>query len=82
MNNASAFRRVTAPSKIAMVNNQLNNPSLKYNQGSSTEVYDYVTQTAASIGTTQTITFFGNVNTKTFPLTNLQRLEKQFPVNT
>lgn len=72
MNNNSAFRRVTAPSKIAMVNNQLNNPSLKYNQGSSTEVYDYVTQTAASIGTTQTITFFGNVNTKTFPLTNLQ----------
>lgn len=72
MNNTSAFRRVTAPSKIAMVNNQLNNPSLKYNQGSSTEVYDYVTQTAASIGTTQVITFFGSVNTKTFPLTNLQ----------
>jgi len=72
MNNASAFRRVTAPSKIAMVNNALNNPSLKYNQGSSTEIYDYVPQSATTLGTSQVITFFGSVNTKTFPLTNLQ----------
>lgn len=72
MTPSTAFRRVTAPSKIAMVNNQLNNPSLKYNQGSSTEIYDYVPQSATTLGTSQVITFFGSVNTKTFPLTNLQ----------
>jgi len=69
----SPFQNVTANSKIAMVNNALGNRSLKRNQGSSVEVYDYITQTAGTIGTSQTLTFFSNVNTKNFPLTNVQQ---------
>ena len=53
----SPFQNVTANSKIAMVNNALGNRSLKRNQGSSVEVYDYITQTAGTIGTSQTLTF-------------------------
>jgi hypothetical protein len=73
----SPFQNVTANSKIAMVNNALGNRSLKRNQGSSVEVYDYITQTAGTIGTSQTLTFFSNVNTKNFPLTNVQQNQLQ-----
>jgi len=66
----NAFNTVTAGAKLAMVNNKLGNPGLKKNQGSSSEIYDYVNVTA-TIGQTQVIRFFSSVNTKTFPLTNL-----------
>ena len=70
------FRNVTAPAKIAMVNNKLGNPSLKFNQGSSYEVYDMVDVTS-TIGTQQTIRFFENVNAKAWPLTNIQQNQLQ-----
>jgi len=70
MKNIAAFRNVTANAKLAMVNNRLGNPGLKKNQGSSVEVYDYVQVTP---GATGVIRFFDQVNTKTFPLTNLQQ---------
>jgi hypothetical protein len=66
----NAFNTVTAGAKLAMVNNKLGNPGLKKNQGSSSEIYDYVNVTA-TVGQTQVIRFFSSVNTKTFPLTNL-----------
>lgn len=66
----NAFNTVTPGAKLAMVNNKLGNPGLKKNQGSSSEIYDYVNVTA-TIGQTQVIRFFSSVNTKTFPLTNL-----------
>lgn len=66
----NAFQNVTPGAKLALVNNKLGNPGLKKNQGSSSEIYDYVNVTA-SIGQTQVIRFFSSVNTKTFPLTNL-----------
>jgi len=75
--NQGIFRNVTASAKLAMVNNKLGNPALKKNQGSTVEIYDYVTQTAGTIGTKQTINFFSNVNSKTFPLTNIQQNQLQ-----
>lgn len=70
MKNISAFRNVTPNAKLAMVNNRLGNPGLKKNQGSSVEVYDY---TLVTPGSTGVIRFFDQVNTKTFPLTNIQQ---------
>ena len=75
--NQGIFRNVTASAKLAMVNNKLGNPALKKNQGSTVEIYDYVTQTAGTIGTKQTINFFSGVNAKTFPLTNIQQNQLQ-----
>jgi hypothetical protein len=72
----NAFQTVTPSAKLAMVNNKLGNPGLKKNQGSTFEVYDYVDVTS-TIGTSQVLRFFGNVNTKTFPLTNLQQNQLQ-----
>ena len=72
MANMAAFRNVTPNAKIALVNNKLGNPALKRNQGSSTEVYDYINVTA-NIGTQQVLRFFADVNTKTFPFTNIQQ---------
>lgn len=74
MKNISAFRNVTPNAKIALVNNKLGNPALKNNQGTSSEVYDYVEVTAGSAGV---VRFFDNVNTKTFPLTNIQQNQLQ-----
>jgi hypothetical protein len=70
MRNMAAFRNVTPNAKIALVNNKLGNPALKNNQGSSTEVYDYINVTA-TIGTQQVLRFFESANTRTFPFTNL-----------
>ena len=67
----NAFKEVTPSAKMALINNALGNPALKKNQGSTFEIYDYVAIT--NPGVTQTINFFGNVNTKTFPLTNIQQ---------
>lgn len=75
--NQGIFKNVTASAKLAMVNNKLGNPALKKNQGSTVEIYDYVTQTAGTIGTKQTINFFSSVNSKTFPLTNIQQNQLQ-----
>lgn len=76
MANMAAFRNVTPNAKIALVNNKLGNPALKRNQGSSTEVYDYINVTS-SIGNQQVLRFFGDVNTKTFPFTNIQQNQLQ-----
>jgi len=65
----NAFNTVTPGAKLAMVNNKLGNPGLKKNQGSSSEIYDYVKINTP--GTSEVIRFFSSVNTKTFPLTNL-----------
>jgi len=67
----NAFKEVTPSAKMALINNALGNPALKKNQGSTFEIYDYVAITTP--GQTQTINFFGNVNTKTFPFTNIQQ---------
>ena len=67
----NAFKEVTPSAKMALINNALGNPALKKNQGSTFEIYDYVPVPVP--GATQTINFFGNVNTKTYPLTNLQQ---------
>lgn len=76
MANMAAFRNVTPNAKIALVNNKLGNPALKRNQGSSTEVYDYINVTS-SIGNQQVLRFFADVNTKTFPFTNIQQNQLQ-----
>lgn len=75
LNNA-AFNNLTPNAKLAMVGNRLGNPGLKNNQGSTFEVYDYIDVTA-TIGAKQTLRFFESVNTKTFPLTNLQQNQLQ-----
>ena len=72
MNASGIFRNVTPSAKLALVNQQIGNPALKKNQGSSYEIYTYQDVTA-NIGTKQTIRFFDNVNTQTFPLTNIQQ---------
>jgi hypothetical protein len=66
----NAFKEVTPSAKMALINNALGNPALKRNQGSTFEIYDYI---AVTPGVAQTINFFGNVNTKTFPFTNIQQ---------
>jgi hypothetical protein len=76
MRNIAAFNNVTPSAKIALVNNKIGNPALKRNQGSSTEVYDYINVTA-NIGTQQVLRFFADVNTKTFPFTNIQQNQLQ-----
>jgi len=70
MKNIAAFSNVTPNAKIALVNNKLGNPSLKRNQGTSLEVYDYQKVVP---GAAQVIRFFSDVNTKTFPFTNIQQ---------
>lgn len=72
----NAFQTVTPSAKLALVNNKLGNPGLKKNQGSTFEVYDYVNVTA-NLGNAQVVRFFQSVNTKTFPLTNLQQNQLQ-----
>lgn len=74
--NNSAFNNLTPNAKLAMVGNRLGNPGLKNNQGSTFEVYDYIDVTA-TIGAKQTLRFFESVNTKSFPLTNLQQNQLQ-----
>lgn len=74
MKNFAAFKNVTPNAKLALVNNKLGNPGLKNNQGSSVEVYDY---TSVTPGTAGIVRFFDNVNTKTFPLTNIQQNQLQ-----
>ena len=75
LNNVTAFKDLTPSAKLALVNNKLGNPALKLNQGSTFEIYDYVQPT--TVGGSETITFFGNVNTKTFPYTNIQQNQLQ-----
>lgn len=70
------FRNVTPSSKLAMVNTQIGNPNLKYNQGSTYEIYDYIDVTA-NIGLKQTLRFFEAVNAKAFPYTNIQQNQLQ-----
>lgn len=67
----NAFKEVTPSAKMALINNALGNPALKRNQGSTFEIYDYIA--VNNPGLTQTLNFFGNVNTKTFPFTNIQQ---------
>lgn len=76
MKASGIFRNVTPSAKLAMVNNQLGNPALKSNQGSTYEIFDYIKVTS-SIGKKQTLRFFESVNTKTFPFTNLQSNQLQ-----
>lgn len=70
------FRNVTPASKIALVNNQIGNPALKRNQGSTLEIFDYIDATSL-VGTEQTFRFFSNVNAKVFPFTNIQQNQLQ-----
>ena len=71
-----AFKNVTAGAKLALVNNKLGNSGLKKNQGSTFEIYDYI-EVTGTIGTNQVLRFFGSVNTKTFPFTNIQQNQLQ-----
>lgn len=74
MKNIAAFQNVTPGAKLAMVNNKLGNPSLKRNQGSSVEIWDYVKVTPGVAGV---VRFFDNVNTKVFPFSNIQQAQLQ-----
>jgi hypothetical protein len=74
MKNIAAFQNVTPGAKLAMVNNKLGNPSLKRNQGSSVEIWDYVKITPGAAGV---VRFFDNVNTKVFPFSNIQQAQLQ-----
>ena len=74
MKNIAAFQNVTPGAKLAMVNNKLGNPSLKRNQGSSVEIWDYVKVTPGAAGV---VRFFDNVNTKVFPFSNIQQAQLQ-----
>ena len=69
MKASGIFRNVTPSAKLALVNNQLGNPSLKLNQGSSSEVWDYIK--ISNPGTAQVLQFFANVNTKNKPFANI-----------
>jgi len=70
MNASGIFRNVTPSAKLALVNNKIGNPGLKKNQGTSLEINDYVKVTPGAAGV---IRFFAEVNTKTFPFTNIQQ---------
>lgn len=70
MKNIAAFRNVTPSAKLALVNNKIGNPSLKKNQGTSLEVYDYQKVVPGAAGV---IRFFSDVNTKVFPYANIQQ---------
>lgn len=70
--NSGLFNNLTPNAKIAMVGNKIGNSGLKNNQGSTQEVYDYIDVTS-TIGSKQTLRFFESVNTKSFPLTNIQQ---------
>ena len=76
MNASGIFRNVTPSAKLALVNNQIGNPALKKNQGSTYEIFDYIDATSV-IGTEQTFRFFSNVNSKNFPFTNIQQNQLQ-----
>jgi hypothetical protein len=69
MKASGIFRNVTPSAKLALVNNQLGNPALKLNQGSSSEIWDYVK--IATPGANQVLQFFANVNTKNKPFANI-----------
>ena len=71
----NAFQNVTPGAKLALVNNKLGNPSLKKNQGSSVELYDYVEIT--SPGSAETIRFFQDVNTHAWPYSNINQNQLQ-----
>lgn len=71
----NAFQNVTAGAKLALVNNKLGNPSLKKNQGSTVEIYDYIEITAP--GTAETIRFFQDVNSHAFPFSNINQNQLQ-----
>ena len=71
----NAFQNVTPGAKLALVNNKLGNPSLKKNQGSSVEIYDYVE--IASPGTAETIRFFQDVNSHAWPFSNINQNQLQ-----
>jgi len=69
MKASGIFRNVTPSAKLALVNNQLGNPALKLNQGSSSEIWDYVK--ISTPGANQVLQFFANVNTKNKPFANI-----------
>ena len=71
----NAFKNVTPNAKLALVNNKLGNPSLKNNQGSTVELYDYVKIT--SPGTAQTIRFFQDCNVHPWPYSNISQSQLQ-----
>ncbi len=70
--NSGLFNNLTPNAKIAMVGNKIGILVIKHNQGSTQEVYDYIDVTS-TIGSKQTLRFFESVNTKSFPLTNIQQ---------
>lgn len=71
----NAFNTVTPGAKLALVNNKLGNPSLKKNQGSTVEIYDYIEITAP--GTAETIRFFQDVNSHAWPFSNINQNQLQ-----
>jgi hypothetical protein len=74
-NGFNPYRRITPGAKLIQVNDNLGNPNLKNNQGTTFEIYDYVP--LATSAANQTLEFFAAVNAKIFPFTNLQQNQLQ-----
>lgn len=71
----NVYQRPNALNKISFVSDQNGNPTVSQNQGTTFEIYDYIKVVAAA--TKQTLEFFKNVNSKTFPFTNIQENKLQ-----
>lgn len=58
--------------KLVNASDRFGNPGIKNGQWTTTEIYDYLPYAPGS-----TLTFFENVNTRTFPFTNISQNELQ-----
>lgn len=71
----SMYQRITPQAKQVIVADMLGNPTVKNNQGTTVEVFDYIeVETNAK---KQTIVFFENVAQKPFPFTNINQNKLQ-----
>lgn len=62
----------TAIKKLVNASDRFGNPGIKNGQLTTTEIYDYLPYIPGT-----TLTFFENVNTRTFPFTNISQNELQ-----
>ena len=64
---------LTAAEKLTIVANRYNMPGLLQMQPSEQNIYDSIDISTFSIAGSTTVSFFSSVNSKAFPLTNLQQ---------
>jgi len=70
---ASGNTGLTAAEKLTIVANRYNMPGLLNMQPSEQNIYDSIDISTFSIAGSTTVSFFSSVNSKSFPLTNLQQ---------